>query len=124
MAEDGDKKSYTVKSAVGFNVGDIVMFTDGEATEFAKVASSVENVLVFEEPFGADVVDTELLPKKTIQTCEFNMEVGYQDLLESYENVSLNIAAANFITKRLAKSDLIEAQVEGDAEGAKAPYEA
>ncbi len=46
MAEDGDKKSYTVKSAVGFNVGDIVMFTDGEATEFAKVASSVENVLV------------------------------------------------------------------------------
>ncbi len=52
------------------------------------------------------------------------MEVGYQDLLESYENVSLNIAAANFITKRLAKSDLIEAQVEGDAEGAKAPYEA
>ena len=124
MKEDGDKKSYVVKSAVGFNVGDIVMFTDGEASEFAKVVSSVENVLVFEEPFGADVVDTELLPKKTIQTCEFNMEVGYQDLLESYENVSLNIAAANFITKRLAKSDLIEAQVEGDAEGAKAPYEA
>ncbi len=124
LIEDGDKKSYKVKSAVGFNVGDIVMFSDGEATEFAKIASSVENVVMFEAPFAADVVDTELLPTKTISTCEFNMEVGYQDLLESYENVSLNVAAANFITKRLAKSDLIEAQVDGDAEGAKAPYEA
>lgn len=124
LQEDGDKKSYKVKSAVGFNVGDVVMFTDGEASEFAKIASAVENVLVFEAPFGADVVDTDLLPSKTIQTCEFNMEVGYQDLLESYENVSLNVAASNFITKRIAKSDLIEAQMEGDVEGAKAPYEA
>jgi len=124
LQEEGDKKAYKVKSAVGFNVGDVVVFTDGEATEFAKIASSVENVLVFEEPFAADVVDTELLPTKTISTCEFNMEVGYKEMLESYENVSLNVAAANFISKRLAKSDLISAQVEGDAEGVKAPYEA
>lgn len=115
--EFGNKK-YRAKSASGFNVGDVVIFSDGEAKVENVIESAVNGMLSFKTPFAEDVVDEKLLPTKTISTCEFHLEVGYQDQVEAYEFLSLNVAGSNYIMKRLAKSGIIEIEpvAEGSAE--------
>ena len=49
----------------------------------------------------AEITDTELLPTRVITTCELSIEVKYADTSESYENISFNIEAANYILKRI-----------------------
>lgn len=115
------EKSYLVKSNAGFNVGDIVVFDDGKAKSINKIVSSQDNVIVFEKPFEGDVVDKNLLPKKTIETCEITIEVKFDDVKETYEKVSFNVSASNFIEKRMAKSDLVTVNyIGGTANVAKA----
>ena len=107
---------YRVKNASGFNPGDIVMFTEGNAVEYNKVEKNQDNVITFEKDFSADITDTDLLPSKVITTCELSLEVKYADTTETYENVSFNIEAANFIEKKTAKSDLIAVTYSGSNE--------
>lgn len=104
---DGTEKSYRVKSSSGFLAGDIVAYTDGEKTVYNKVVKSQDNVITFSEEFTEDIIDTELVPKKVITTCELRIDVKFQDIAETYENVSFNIESPNFIEKKLAKSNLI-----------------
>jgi len=110
---DGEVTKYRVKNGAGFNPGDIVAFNHKSTTIYNKVVSNQDNVITFAEPFEEDVVDTNLVPAKTISTCEFNLEVKYGDIEEVYENVSFNINAANHIAKKTAKSDLIVAEYVG-----------
>lgn len=98
---------YVVKNGAGFNAGDVVAFSDMKETIYNKVVKSQDNILEFASDFEVDVVDKNLLPSRTISTCEFSLEVKYEDLVELYENISFNIEAPNFITKRTAKSDLV-----------------
>lgn len=104
---DGTEKNYRVKSSSGFLAGDIAAYTDGEKTVYNKVVKSQDNVITFSEEFTEDIVDTELVPKKVITTCELRIDVKFQDITETYENVSFNIESPNFIEKKLAKSNLI-----------------
>lgn len=99
--------SYTVKKANGFHVGDVVVLIDGAALIYNRVTKCQDNVLEFEEPFEESVIDTGLVPKRILATCEFNLEIQYEDLSEIYENSSLNLNASNYIEKMTAKSDLI-----------------
>lgn len=122
MEDEMGSKKYRMKSANGFNVGDVVLFNDGETTEENVVESAVNGVLTFKTPFAADVVDEKLLATKTISTCEFHMEVGYMDLMESYEFLSLNIAGSNYVGKRLAKSSLIDIEPIAEESAASSPY--
>lgn len=108
----GDRK-YKVKNSAGFNPGDIVAFTEGETVEYNKVEKNQDNVLTFVNEFSADITDTDLLPTKVISTCELSLEVKYAETTESYENVSFNIDAANYIAKKTAKSDLITVEYNG-----------
>ncbi len=108
----GDRK-YRVKNSAGFNPGDIVAFTEGESVEYNKVEKNQDNVLTFVNEFSADITDTDLLPTKVLSTCELSLEVKYAETTESYENVSFNIEAANFIEKKTAKSDLITVTYNG-----------
>ena len=108
----GDKK-YRVKSGAGFNPGDIVAFTEGENTEYNKVEKNQDNIITFVNEFGADITDTELLPSKVLTTCELALEVKYGDTTESYDNVSFNIEAPNYISKKTAKSELVEVVYNG-----------
>ncbi len=100
---------YLVKSSAGFNPGDVVMFSDGQKSEYGKVKTSQDNVIELEAPLaaGSDAVDKGLLAKKVLTTCEFSVQVAYSDQVEVYENVSLNIAEYNFVEKVLARSNLI-----------------
>ena len=103
----GTEKSYKVKSSSGFLAGDVVAYTDGEKVVYNKVIKSQDNVITFAEEFADDIVDTELVPKKVITTCEMRIDVKFEDITETYENVSFNIESPNFIEKKLAKSNLV-----------------
>lgn len=109
--------SYSVKNGAGFFPGDIVAFSDGSQVVYNRVVKNQDNIMTFAEEFAADVVDKELLPEKTIATCEFNMEIRYEDSVEVYENLSFNIETANYVEKKLAKSELISVSYLGDAAG-------
>lgn len=111
-----DENKYRAKGSVGFNPGDIVAFTDGDAVEYNRVEKNQDNIITFANKFAADVVDTNILAVKTISTCEISLEVKYDDIVEVYENVSFNIDAANCISKKIAKSELITASftIKGD----------
>jgi len=108
-------KKYRAKNSAGFNAGDIVVFTDKETKLYNKVVKNQDNVLTFEKEFPDQIVDTNLLPLKVITTCEFSLEVRYQDITETFDNVSFNITASNFIEKVTAKSDLIVAAYQAGA---------
>lgn len=114
-------KKYAVKNGAGFNPGDIVRYTDGTAEVINKVVKNQDNILEFAEPFEEDVTDKELLPKKIIETCEFTLEVKYDDIVEMYEKLSFNVEASNYLEKKLSKSDLIEAAYTGAGE-TEAPF--
>lgn len=115
-------EAYRIKKNSGFQVGDIVAVSDGTDTVYNQVVKSQDNVLEFAEPFADDVVDTNLVPVKVLSTCEFNMEVQYNDINEVYENVSLNLNAPNYVEKVTAKSDLIQAEVLSAPSAVEAPF--
>lgn len=115
-------EAYRIKKNSGFQVGDIVAVSDGTDTVYNQVVKCQDNVLEFAEPFEDDVVDTNLVPVKVLSTCEFNMEVQYNDINEVYENVSLNLNAPNYVEKVTAKSDLIQAEVLSAPSAVEAPF--
>ncbi len=114
----GEKK-YRVKNGAGFVPGDVVAFTIKDETDvvYNRVVSNQDNVMTFETEFEQDVTDTALLPLKTVSTCEVNLEVKYEDIAETYENVSFNISSPGYINKKLAKSDLVIAEYVGEGAG-------
>lgn len=113
VLETVEGKKYLVKNGAGFNPGDIIMYTDQTMVVLNKVLKNQDNIITFQEEFDESVVDKNLLPSKVITTCEFTVEVSYDDVVELYENMSFNIEAANYIDKKMAKSDLVEAHYVG-----------
>lgn len=120
--ETNEGKKYLVKNGAGFYVGDIVMFTDGTETVYNKVVSSRDNVISFETEFAADVVDKSLVPTKVLSTCEFAMEVSYNEIVEFYDQMSFNVQAPNYVDKKMAKSDLVEVHYMGNNEEIESPF--
>lgn len=114
-------KRYRAKNSAGFHEGDVVAFTDKGTTVYNRVVKNQDNVLTFEKDYPESIVDTNLLPAKVVTTCEFTLEVRYQDITETYENVSFNVSASNFIEKMTAKSDLITVSYQKQVKTAAAP---
>lgn len=113
VLDTADGKKYLVKNGAGFQPGDVVMYTDKTEVVYNKVVKNQDNVITFVNEFDDGVVDRNLLPSKVITTCEFTLEVKYNDQVELYENVSFNINAPTYLDKKVAKSDLITAQYIG-----------
>lgn len=111
MQETPGGMTYQVKKAAGFQVGDIVALEDGETVQYNRVTKCQDSILEFETPFEESVIDTGLVPKKILSTCEFRLEVQYDDLSEAYENVSLNVSAPNYVEKMVAKSELVTVEM-------------
>ena len=103
-------RKYRVKNGAGFHPGDVVAYSDKKQTIYNKVLKSQDNLLEFAEDFDESAVDKNLLPIKTISTCEFSLEVKYDDQVELYENLSFNLEAPTFVTKRTAKSELVSVE--------------
>lgn len=121
--ETNEGKKYLVKNGAGFYAGDVVMLTDGTETVYNKVVSSRDNVISFETEFTADVVDKSLVPTKVISTCEFAMEVSYNEIVEFYDQMSFNVQAPNYVDKKMVKSDLVEVHYLENNTEAVAPFE-
>lgn len=111
--EDLGEGQYKLKSAIGFNEGDIVEFVDGETKQVRKIVMVQDNMVTFNEAFEGDVIDTEILPLKMVYTREVNLQISYGDEVEEYEKVSLNILKSNFIGKALSKSSMILTDTDG-----------
>jgi uncharacterized protein len=109
IAGDAAAPEYTVKGSAGFNAGDIVVFSDGKKSEYGivKTAQDKKIVLAAALAAGNDAIDDKQLPEKTLSTCEFTVQVLYRDQAELFENVSLNVSAANYIEKVISRSNLI-----------------
>lgn len=123
IRETPNGKEYVVKNGAGFHAGDVVVYDDKKTAVYNKVVKSQDNVLTFAEEFAEDVVDKNLLPIKTISTCEFSMEVKYDDQVELYENLSFNVEAPTFVGKRLAKSELVSVSFSALPEDSTAPFQ-
>ena len=115
-------KRYVVKNGAGFNPGDVIAYTDQTKTVYNKVVKSQDNILTLEEDFDDTVVDKGLLPTKVITSCEFSLEISYNDIVEVYDNLSFNIQAPSFVEKKMAKSDLVNVQYVGTQDGMVPPF--
>lgn len=114
---------YKVKNNAGFNVGDIVVFDDGENTQYSAVVKSQDNEITLSSALEGDVVDTGMLATKTLSTCDFTLQAFYEGEAEIYEKVSLNPSAPNYVEKRVAKSNLINLQCNPPADTVATPIE-
>ncbi len=113
--ETNNGKKYLVKNAAGFNAGDVVVFTDKNEKVYNRIVKVQDNLIQFAQEFTQNVVDKNLVPSKLLATCEFNLEVKYEDTEEFYENLSFNIETANYVDKKLSKSDLVSVHYVGTA---------
>ena len=116
-------KKYLVKNGAGFVPGDIVCFTGTKGIEYNKVVKNQDNIITFENEFESDVVDKNLLPVNVITTCEFSMEVRYNEQVESFDNLSFNVQSPNYVDKRISKSELVTAQCLADGTKIESPFE-
>lgn len=102
---------YKVKNASGFAPGDLIAFTDGTKYEENVITSIDGNIITLQKDFDDSVVDTSLVPDKIISVCNVDIEVSYDGQIEKFEFVSLNVNSTDFITQKMAKSELVAVNV-------------
>ncbi|UUZ78910.1 phage tail sheath subtilisin-like domain-containing protein [Paenibacillus sp. P26] len=124
LGEAAESKKYRVKSSAGFRAGDVVAFDDGVKKQYSRIVSSQDNLIELEHHLAGDeeVADNNLLPVKVLTTCEFTLSAYYGDEAETYERVSLNITAPNYVEKVIGKSNIISVSSEGEDHGAVPPF--
>lgn len=112
----------TLKNADGFNAGDVVELFDGSRSAYATIKGVLDRVITLDAPCTLDVADRKVGTAKYIRTCEITITARLDDMVETFENLSLKPDALNYAPVRTAKSDLIKVEVlEGKAAPAPAP---
>ena len=117
ILEQIDDTKYRVKKSVGFENGDVVVLEGPDVKQYNVIVKSLDNVIEFAQAFDEECVDTNLVPQTTISTCEFNLEVKYDDVDEFYGDVSFNINSSNYLLNKVTKSALIRCEVVSAPEG-------
>jgi len=111
IIKDFENGKYKLKNAFGFDAGDIICIEGLKDIQYAKILNTQQNTITLNAPLKGKVVDTELLPKVIIKTCEFNVIIECDGETEKYENISFNINSPKYIEKALSKSELINISV-------------
>ena len=110
-------KTYTLSNANGFAAGDTVASVgNGKTVANTKIASVQENKITLTSTLKEDMVYKNIVPKKQFVTCECNIELRYKDTIEVYEKVSFNSESANFISKVISKSQIVDVEATEPAE--------
>lgn len=122
ILEDLGEGKYRLKSVAGFNVGDVVELEGSGKSQFSVVTNVTGNNVTFSKPFEGEVVDTGLLPKIVVKTCEMNVVVEEGETVEKYADVSFNVLSPLFIEKVMAKSEIVRLTAK-PVEGAVAPID-
>lgn len=99
---------FVAKSVDGFREGDVVEF----AGEFNRIAGIFDNTVTFEKPFGADPVDTAIVPKNVVFSVEMDVTIRSDSDVETSTGVTLNPTSTNYLARKLAASRLVVATVE------------
>ena len=115
LADNGNGQ-YVLKNALDFNVGDVVVLEGPGGEEYGMVSAVEGSNVTMAKPLAGEVVDTALLPKITVRTCEVNIELRCEDAAETYENVSFNITTPYFIEKLMSKSELVDVSARNNEE--------
>lgn len=114
---EGSAGTYVFKSTVDFHVGDVVVLENGGEKEYNRISAMEGSNVTMERPFeAAQVVDTALLPRITVRSCEMTVEVRCGETVESYDNASFNITIPNFIEKLMSKSELVDVTAADNSE--------
>ena len=101
----------TLKNADGFNPGDVVELFDGKTAAYATVKSALDKIVTLDAPCTLEVADTKVGTPKYIKTCEITVSARLDDLVETFENLSLDPGALNNAAVKTRKSDLIAIEV-------------
>ncbi len=102
--------TYQFKNASAFSVGDVVALVEAdEAVEYNAIAKIQGNAVTFVNAFETgSIVDTGVVAKKWIASCEATIEVACGEEVELYENVSFNPQSTDYIENRMSRSALID----------------
>ena len=112
ILEDLGDGKYRFKNAAGFNPGDVVVLKGGKEDQFGIITNATGDGITFAAKFSGNVVDTALLPKTTVSTCEINLNLDYSGEVEKYSGVSFNAASPSFIEKVMAQSNLVNVKAQ------------
>ena len=107
ILEDLGEGKYRLKSVAGFDVGDVVELEGSGKSQFSVVTNVTGNNVTFSKPFEGEIVDTGLLPKIVVKTCEMNVVVEEGETVEKYTDVSFNVLSPLFVEKVMAKSEIV-----------------
>ncbi|MDQ0111007.1 phage tail sheath family protein [Paenibacillus harenae] len=121
--EAAEGNRYRVKNASGFYAGDVVVFSNGSEKQYSRIVSVHDQVIELAEALSGEVVDTALVPSKWLSTAEFTLSVSYGSEVETYEKVSLNPEAPNYVEKAAGRSVLANIAVQSVSEGSVSPFE-
>ncbi|MBR5578966.1 MAG: phage tail sheath family protein [Lachnospiraceae bacterium] len=103
-----NQTGYVAKSVEGFREGDLVEVNG----EYNRIVTIYDNSVTFENKFNQEVVDAGIIPKTVLYLVTADMSIRYNDEVENYGEISFNTASPNYITSRLATSELVKVQVE------------
>ena len=105
IAKSGDN-AFVAKSVEGFREGDIVTING----EYNRIATIYDSTVTFENKFKGDVVDEAVIPKKVLLLVTMSIQVRFNDEVENYSELSLNVTSPNYIGSKLAISELIKVE--------------
>lgn len=102
------EKTYQAKSLSGVQEGDIVVAKE----EYNQVASIYDNEVIFEKEFASEVIDNQLIPEMVLYLVETEMAARWNDIVETYENVSFYPSSINYINTIIKASELVKVEAE------------
>lgn len=111
VAKEGE--TYTAKNISGFKEGDIV--TNGK--QYNVIESIFDGIVTFADPFEEEVVDSSLIPKKVLYLVETDVQIRYEDQIETYSGLSFNQASPFFILNRMERSNIVKLSLENPNDG-------
>ena len=120
LLENTGKNSYKAKSVEGFREGDIVEFNG----EYNRIAVIYDEQITFENKFKADPVDKEMIPKNVVRLVTFDMQVRYNEEVENFFDLTLNISSPAYIGAKLANSNIVTIEAKPVKEASVKPEKA
>lgn len=103
-----NQTGYVAKSVEGFREGDLVEVNG----EYNRIVSIYDKSVTFENKFTNEVVDGAIIPKTVLYLVNVDISIRYNDEVETYTELSFNTSAPNYITSRLAVSELVKVKVD------------
>jgi phage tail sheath protein FI len=92
---------YRIKNKNGFYRGAIVVFDNGMEKEYLRVTALQDDLITLSSHLSGDgdVVDDTADPDSTISTCEFALQINYEDQTEVFNYLSMNPDTPNYFMK-------------------------